>query len=73
MYEPLASRMRPANLDEFVGQESLVGDKGSLKPVFDGGEIGSMIFWGPPGCGKTTLAKMLAARSDMVFEIFSAV
>jgi len=73
MYEPLASRMRPRNLDDFAGQEKLVGEKGSLRMMFDGGELGSMVFWGPPGCGKTTLAQMLAERSDLNFKPFSAV
>tara|TARA_X000001036_G_C20414050_1_gene698289 strand:- start:47 stop:181 length:135 start_codon:yes stop_codon:yes gene_type:complete len=44
MYEPLASRMRPRNLDDFAGQEKLVGEKGSLRMMFDGGELGSMVF-----------------------------
>jgi putative ATPase len=73
MYEPLASRMRPRNLDDFAGQEKLVGENGSLRMMFDGGELGSMVFWGPPGCGKTTLAQMLAERSDLNFKPFSAV
>jgi putative ATPase len=73
MYEPLASRMRPRNLDDFAGQEKLVGKNGSLRMMFDGGELGSMVFWGPPGCGKTTLAQMLAERSDLNFKPFSAV
>lgn len=70
---PLAERMRPHSLEEFVGQPKLVGEEGALRRVFEGGEIGSMIFWGPPGTGKTTLARMLAERADLEFRTFSAV
>ncbi|MFK5956432.1 MAG: AAA family ATPase, partial [Planctomycetota bacterium] len=70
---PLAERMRPRNLDEFVGQKKLVGEKGALRLILEGGDMGSMIFWGPPGTGKTTLARMLAERADLEFRTFSAV
>jgi len=72
-HTPLAERMRPRTLEDFVGQEHLVGEKGSLRRAFNGGELSSMILWGPPGTGKTTLARMLAARADLVFRPFSAV
>lgn len=72
-HTPLAERMRPRTLEEFVGQEHLVGEDGSLRRIFAGGELSSMILWGPPGTGKTTLARMLAARADLVFRPFSAV
>ncbi len=70
---PLAERMRPRALGEFVGQSKLVGEGGGLRSIFEEGEIGSMIFWGPPGTGKTTLARMLAERGDLEFRTFSAV
>ncbi len=70
---PLAERMRPRALEEIVGQSQLVGPDGALRRVFEGGEIGSMVFWGPPGTGKTTLAQLLAARADLEFVPFSAV
>ena len=54
---PLADRMRPSTLDEFVGQEHLVGPGKPLRTQIERDDIGSMIFWGPPGVGKTTLAK----------------
>ena len=59
---PLAERMRPATLDEFVGQEHLLGEGRLLRQMFEAGELHSLILWGPPGCGKTTLARILAAN-----------
>ncbi len=70
---PLASRMRPNSLDEFMGQKHLLGPGRVLTAMFEQGEIGSLIFWGPPGSGKTTLARLLAQGTDARFESFSAV
>jgi putative ATPase len=70
---PLAERMRPRSLDEVVGQQSLVGEGGVIRSLLSDGELPSLIFWGPPGSGKTTIARLLAdaAGADMV--TFSAV
>lgn len=70
---PLASRMRPRTLSEFRGQEEVVGPGGSLRTMIDSGQIGSFILWGPPGSGKTTLARLVAASADAAFVSFSAV
>ena len=70
---PLASRVRPADLDEFVGQEHLVGKGKILRQLIDQDKIPSMIFWGPPGVGKTTLASIIAAKTRASFVNFSAV
>jgi len=71
--EPLAARMRPTTLDEFLGQEQLLGEGKPLRELIRRGEIGSCIFWGPPGSGKTTLARIIANYTDRQFEPFSAV
>jgi putative ATPase len=71
--EPLAARMRPASLDEFVGQEHLLGPGKPLREAIERGTVGSMIFWGPPGSGKTTLARLIARYTDREFVAFSAV
>ncbi|MFZ5787963.1 MAG: replication-associated recombination protein A [Acidobacteriota bacterium] len=70
---PLAERMRPASLDEVVGQEALVGPGGVLRHLAERGELPSLVLWGPPGCGKTTLARLLAASTGAAFVTFSAV
>ncbi|OLC05417.1 MAG: recombination factor protein RarA [Gemmatimonadetes bacterium 13_1_40CM_70_15] len=71
--EPLAARMRPKTLEEFLGQEHLLGPGKPLGELIRRGEIGSCIFWGPPGSGKTTLARIIAHYTDRDFEPFSAV
>jgi len=71
--QPLAARMRPRTLDEFLGQEQLLGPGKALGELIKRGEVGSMIFWGPPGSGKTTLALLLAQYTDREFVPFSAV
>lgn len=70
---PLAERMRPKNLNEFVGQEHLVGKNGPIRKMLESGSATSMIFWGPPGCGKTTLARLIAHYVEADFIPFSAV
>ena len=73
MRAPLAERLRPATLDEFVGQEQLLGPGKPLRVAIEHDDTTSMIFWGPPGTGKTTLAKIIAARTQANFIEFSAV
>jgi putative ATPase len=70
---PLADRMRPRSLDEFVGQEHLIGPAKPLRAQIERDDIGSLIFWGPPGTGKTTLAKIIARMTRADFVQFSAV
>jgi putative ATPase len=70
---PLADRMRPKDLDEFVGQEHLVGENKVLRRMINEDKLFSIIFWGPPGCGKTTLAKIIAKKTKSRFISFSAV
>ncbi len=70
---PLADRMRPLTLDEFVGQEKLLGAGKPLRTQIERDEITSMILWGPPGCGKTTLARIIARMTRSDFISFSAV
>jgi putative ATPase len=71
--EPLAARMRPRNLDQFLGQEHLLGPGKALGDLIRRGDVGSCIFWGPPGSGKTTLARIIANYTERYFEPFSAV
>ncbi len=70
---PLADRLRPAVLGDVVGQDHLTGDKGVLTRMLASGRVGSIILWGPPGTGKTTIARLLAAQVDMHFEQISAI
>ncbi len=70
---PLAERMRPQSLDEVVGQDALVGPGGVLRSLLDRGELPSIVFWGPPGSGKTTIARLLAGAAGAEMVSFSAV
>ncbi len=72
-YQPLASQMRPGRLDDFVGQEHLIGAGKPLRTAIETSSLHSMIFWGPPGVGKTTLARMIADLCDVHFQAISAV
>lgn len=73
MSEPLAERMRPRSLDDYVGQKHLVGEGAILRKMIDGGRISSFILWGPPGVGKTTLAQIIAHTLKVPFYTLSAV
>ena len=70
---PLASRLRPENLDEYVGQKHLIGEGKILRRLIETDQVSSMIFWGPPGVGKTTLARIIARQTRAEFVEFSAV
>ena len=70
---PLADRMRPQSLDDFIGQEDLLAPGKPLRTQIERDELSSMLFWGPPGCGKTTLARIIARRTKSEFIPFSAV
>ncbi len=72
-HRPLADRMRPKTLEEFLGQEHLLGAGKLLRQAIERGEVASMVFWGPPGSGKTTLAFLIAKYTNKHFEPFSAV
>ncbi len=73
MYIPLAEKLRPKSLDDYIGQEHLVGKGKPIRRMIETGNVTSMIFWGPPGCGKTTLATVIANSITANFVFFSAV
>ena len=70
---PLAARMRPTTFSDFVGQEHLIGPARVLRKAIDSGKIPSLILWGPPGSGKTTLARIISEVTESHFEAISAV
>jgi len=70
---PLADRLRPGSFDEVVGQDHLLGTDGPLKRMIDAGKVSSLVFWGPPGTGKTTMARLLAQVGDLTFVQISAI
>ena len=72
-FKPLAYKMRPTTLDEFFGQDDVVGKNSAIRRMIESDTITSMIFWGPPGVGKTTLAKIIANETSSAFYELSAV
>ncbi|MDE7410338.1 MAG: replication-associated recombination protein A [Muribaculaceae bacterium] len=72
-FEPLAERLRPNTLDDYIGQKHLVGDGGIIRNMIESGKVNSFILWGPPGVGKTTLARIIANTIDAPFYTLSAV
>ena len=73
MIAPLAERMRPKVIDQYVGQQHLVGPQGAIRPILKTGQLPSLILWGPPGTGKTTLATLMAKADDRPFYSLSAI
>lgn len=71
--QPLADRLRPQALEDVVGQDHLLGSDGPLRRMLEAGRLSSIIFWGPPGVGKTTIARLLAEETDLDFEAISAI
>jgi putative ATPase len=72
-HRPLADRLRPASLAEVTGQPHLTGPDGAITRMIASGSLGSMIFWGPPGTGKTTVARLLAGETELAFDQISAI
>src|ERR1700704_1826337 len=70
---PLADRLRPTRVSGVIGQDQPLGPEGAIGRVVGVGQLASMIMWGPPGCGKTTIARLLADGTDLAFEPLSAV
>ena len=70
---PLAERIRPTKIEEFIGQDHIVGEKGPIRQALKNKHIPSMIFWGPPGVGKTTLAEIITKELDRSFYTLSAI
>ena len=72
-YPPLAERMRPLNLDQYIGQKHLVGEGAVLRNMLEKKLLSSIILWGPPGVGKTTLARIISTHLERPFYVLSAI
>ncbi len=70
---PLPDRLRPESIDQIIGQDHLLGANGAIKKMLEGNHLSSLVLWGPPGCGKTTLARILAQHTEMHFDQISAI